>query len=193
MNIERRHANIQKGVQQNGIGNKNIQKDVFGWRHGKWNTVDVQQNVKQNGMNIKNDKSLRRINEMMRNFMTNMTIKKRPGYRRNGNEMEEKPSRRNQFRNDNRSDQLNEKCESLQEQVNMLKWTLCEAMSIFCEERDEVTRRTFDGKAENRKVASKINNVQGVVNPSFNHQCPFSTVGTFDKIIFLPNYEINLN
>lgn len=76
LNIGRRHSNVQKGVQQNGIANKNVQKDELSWRRGKGDTSDVQENVKQSGIGKMNDKSLRRINEMIRNLFHDENGKK---------------------------------------------------------------------------------------------------------------------
>lgn len=156
VNIQRRHTNIQKGVQQNGIGHKNIQKDEFGWRRGRANTADVQENVKQNGIGKWNDKSLRRINEMMTNVFNVGSGKKykggkpgRHGNRRNGSKKQAKPSRRNQTqkeqqRNMNQIETSKKGSKTFSEQVEALMPFLCKRIKTLCDTSDRPTRRALN-------------------------------------------------
>lgn len=201
LNIGRRHSNIQKGVQQNGIGNRNIQKDEFGWRRGKVNTVDVQENVTQNGVGKKNDKSLRRINEMMRNLLNNDSVNKhkgrkhpRNGNRRNNRTKQARPSRRNGNRNQKEQlhksqiDQLTESSKiSFQEQVDALKTMLCRTIKNLCDDtNDKPTRQTLEGRNSHR-----ISVRQSANTSRYNRRSP-SILDKYDEIIFLPNFEIVL-
>lgn len=208
MNIERRHTNIQKGVQQNGIGHKNLQKDEMKWRRGRTNTVDVQENVKQNGIGKRNNKSLRRINEMMRKlFDHSKPRRKRPRYGKRLNRNKEKaiPYRRsdNQKRrkvsqNKNQSEILKESTKALQYQVNTTKVMLCKSIAILCNENDRSTRRAMNTIAQDnitqvgdRNVNSQLSVIQNASPPRYKRRRP-SILDTYDEIIFLPYYEIVL-
>lgn len=200
LNIGRRHSNIQKGVQQNGVGNRNIQKDEFGWRRGKVHTVDVQENVTQNGIGKKNDKSLRRINEMMRNLLNNESGNKRKGRkrlrngnRRNNRTKQAKPSRRNGNQNHkeqlhkNQIDKFTDRSKTLQEQVDALKTMLCKTVKNLCDyTNDKPTRQTI-GDRNSRRIS-----VSQSANPSRYNRRPPSILDKYDEIIFLPNFEIVL-
>lgn len=206
MNIARRHTNIQKGVQQNGMGHDNVQKDELSWRRGKVSTSDVQENVKQNGIGKRNNKSFRRINEMMRNLFNGESNKKnrkhhRHGNRRNNTNKQAKPSRRNgnqnrkgQLQNENESDIFKKSTQTLQEQVEALKTMLCKMIIALCNENDKPTRRAINKIAQDnvtQNVNSQLSDIQSASSSRYNRMHP-SVIDKYDEIIFLPNYEIVL-
>lgn len=201
MNIARRHTNVQKGVQQNGMGHHNVQKDELSWRRGKSSTSDVQENVKQNGIGKRNNKSFRRINEMMKNLFNGESNKKnrkhhRHGNRRNNTNKQAKPSRRNgnqnrkgQLQTGNKSDILKK---SSQEQVEALKTMLCKMIIALCSENDKPTRRAINKIAQDnvtQNVNSQLSDIQSASSSRYNRP---SVIDKYDEIIFLPNYEIVL-
>lgn len=210
MNIARRHTNVQKGVQQNGMGHNNLQEDELSWRRGKAGTTDVQENVKQNGIGKRNNKSFRRINEMFRNLLNGESDKNNRKHHRHGNRRKmtkkhAKPSRRNgnqnrkaQLQNQNQIDLLKRSNQALQEQVEALKTMLWKTITTFCNENDIPTRRAINKIAQDHEtqhkdpnVDSRIRVIQSASSSRYNRMRP-SVLDKYDEIIFLPNYEIVL-
>ncbi len=202
----RRHANIQKGVEQNGMGHDNIHKDEFAWRRGIMNTIDMQQNVKQDGIGKRNNESLRRINELMRYLFIDRSDKKRIGTNRLRHPWNQQfnpskdamPSRRNgnlkqneRVRNKNRNEQLESACRTLQEQVDFLKAMLCKTTETFCDPNDKFKELSVNDTTHAKHI-HKSDEKSGVESASkFNRLRP-SFLDKQDEIIYLPNYEIVL-
>lgn len=210
LNIGRRHANIQKGIQQNGIGNSNIQRDEIAWRRGIDNTVDVQENVSQNGMGKMNDKSLRRINEMITKMLNDNNEKMRRHRIRSGNWNQQNnvekptPPTRNKDSKDDRKDQQNGSnqlqkgsCQSLQEEVDALKTILCKTISDYCKGNDKTTKQKFDKTSYDDRHGdrnSRLDIVKSAGPPMYNLRRS-SSKNSNDyhlPVIFLPNYEVAL-
>lgn len=204
LGVGRRHANVQKGIQQNGIGNSNIQKDELAWRRGKLNTLDLQENVQQNGLGKRNNISLRRINEMMRNLFYDKNDKMNTHRNRTKNrnrqgysEKKDVPSRRSgkeEQRNENQFNQANRSFEALQEQINKLKAMLCEVIQNFCNINEKKAKRAID-KVDHRIQDRNISSAENGITSIYNRRSSKSKeLGEYHSpIMFLPNYEIALN
>lgn len=195
LNIMRRHSNIQKGVKQNGIGNKNIQKDELSWRYGKLNTADVQENVNQNGIGEMNDKSLRRIrdkNNRGHGHRKNNTKKQEKLFLHNGN------LNQAQLRRENPIDIFKKSTQAVQAQMNVLSSMLCKSIPSFCSTNDRPTRRVMNKIGQDnitqigdRNVNSQMSVIQNTTPSKYNRRHP-SIIDEYDEIIFIPNYQIVL-
>lgn len=186
--------------------------DELSWRFGKKKTSDVQKNVIQNGIGITNDKSLRRINEMMRNIFNggndnNRRNKKHHGHshRKNNTKMQVKLSRRagnqnrkKKSRRENPTDILKKSNRVMQDQVNALKSMLCKSDPSLCQMSDRSTRRVMNKITQDnitqigdRNVNSQMSVIQNSGPSRYNRRHP-SILDEYEEVIFLPNYQIVL-
>lgn len=192
MNIARRHTNRQKGVQQNGIGHDNGQQDELSWRRGKAHTSDVQENVTQNGIGKRNNKSFRRINEMFRNLFNGESDRKHGSGKHHSNRRKNSNISRRYGNSNDRTDGLKRSSETLQKQTEAIKTMLCNTITALCNEIDRPTRRAINEIAkDNWTHTGNISVSQGASPSRYNRKRP-SITDKYDEIIFLPNYEIEL-
>lgn len=197
LNIGRRHNNIQKGIQQNGIGNKNTQRDELSWRRGKQNTADIQENVQQNGIGKTNNKSLRRENEKMRSALNNENYKKRGHGHRKSNSLNQLSRRGSNQITISQNEILEKTNQIVQEQVSALRSMLCKSVPLMCDTDDRPTRRVTNKVAQDNITQigdQNINSQMSVIQnagPSRNRRHP-SIIDEYDEVIFLPNYQIVL-